>query len=379
MADLGVGDARPDSGARQMSVEALPRTIVLERDDRTASARLPLRSIAAWLAGWTAFVVVMAGVVSIQKGVPFAYAFRSEAINYYTLAAASLVVWAASARLTALAWPAGAQIAAHALIGALLITLWQGVYGGYMWSVMGASVWARLYRGTWMFQLMNAAVLYAAVLGGTLALQSARRARTHEAQQHALALAAREAELRALTAQLEPHFLLNTLNSVLALVDDSPPAARLMIERLSELLKASFDEIEEPHVPLGRELDLLSAYLGIEQVRFGDRLAVRIDASAAARAVPVPPLLLQPLVENAVKHGVAPRPGPARVAIAAAVEDGRLIVRVIDSGPGFDDAGERNGRGLPLVERRLRAFAPGGELRVERGADGFAVIVTLPA
>jgi hypothetical protein len=361
-----------------MSVDALPRTIVLEKGDR-ASAALPLGSIAVWLAGWTAFVVVMAGVVSTQKGVPFGYSFTSEAINYYTLAAASIVIWFVSARMAALAWPRRAQIAAHVALGCVMIAVWQGVYGAYLWSVIGPSVWDRLYRGTWMFQLMNAGVLYAAVLGGTLAVQAARRARLHEARQHALALAAREAELRALTAQLEPHFLLNTLNSVLVLVDDNPRDARLMIERLSELLQASFDEMAEPQVPLGRELDLLSAYLGIEQVRFGDRLRVTIDADGDARAVPVPPFLLQPIVENAIKHGVAPLRGAAFIRVAARVDGRRLIVRVADSGRGFDYAAAgRSGRGLQLAERRLKAFAPGGELGVERDADGFAVVVTLP-
>ena len=361
-----------------MSVDAIPRTIVLEKEDRSTAA-LPLGSIAAWLAGWTAFVVVMAGVVSTQKGVPFRYTFVSEAANYYTLAVGSVVVWFVSARMAALAWPSRAQIAVHVVLGVVVIAIWQGVYGAYLWSVIGPSVWDRLYRGTWMFQLTNAGVLYAAVLGGTLAVQSARRARVHEARQHALALAAREAELRALTAQLEPHFLLNTLNSVLALVDDSPRDARLMIERLSELLKASFDEMEEPQVPLVRELDLLSAYLGIEQVRFGDRLRVTIDASSEARAVPVPPFLLQPIVENAIKHGVAPLRGTAFIRVAARVDGRRLVVRVADSGRGFDYAAAgRSGRGLALAERRLKAFAPGGELGVERDADGFAVVVTVP-
>ena len=291
----------------------------------------------------------------------------------------NLAVWFANAQMAARRWRRGTQIAAHVALGAVLIPIWQGVYGAYLWSVMGAAVWDRLYRGTWMFQLTNAAVLYAAVLAGTLAIQSARRARLHEERQHALALAAREAELRALTAQLEPHFLLNTLNSVLALADDSPRDARLMIERLADLLKASFDEMEEHDVPLGRELELMSAYLGIEQVRFGDRLRVAIDAPGEARAVPVPPFLLQPIVENAIRHGVAPLRGPASIAIGARLDAGRLVIRVVDSGRGFDDdAAARGGRGLRLAERRLAAFAPGSDLRTERAADGFAVVLTLP-
>jgi LytS/YehU family sensor histidine kinase len=227
---------------------------------------------------------------------------------------------------------------------------------------------------------MNACALYGGVLGGTLAVQSARRTREHERRQHAMELAAREAELRALNAQLEPHFLLNTLNSVLALVETSPREARLMIERLSELLKAAFDEMEEPDVPLGRELALLEAYLGIEQVRFADRLRVTVDVPEDLRATPVPPFLLQPIVENAIKHAVAPHAGPAFITISARRIAGRVRIDVIDSGRGFEyGSGARRGRGLELAEKRLKAHAPSGELHVEHTGAGFGVVLTLPA
>ena len=363
-----------------MNDAATPRTFDLSAPFPGRPLPRRARSIAIWLAGWTAFALVMAGVVSTQKGVPFRYALTSEAINIYTLGAISLVVWFACASMAARRRSSAWQAVAHVVLALVLIGLWQGIYGFYMWSRMGPYVWKGVYRGNWMFMLMNACVLYAGVLGGTLAVQSARRAREHERRQHELALAAREAELRALNAQLEPHFLLNTLNSVLALVDDRPHDARLMIERLSELLKAAFDEMEEAEVPLGRELDLLEAYLGIEQVRFGDRLRVMIDVPASLRAMPVPPFLLQPIVENAIKHAVAPRPGPAFISITAREANGRVRIDVADSGAGFTyaDASSR-GRGLQLAERRLQAHAPSGELHAEQTLAGFAVVMTLPA
>jgi two-component system, LytTR family, sensor kinase len=362
------------------ALDVADRIVDLTDSESAHAAARWVRPALLWFAGWTAGVVVMAGIVSTQKHVPLAYALRSEAINYYTLAAANLVVWFAAAAMTARRWPAARQTAAHLVLGVALIALWQAAYAAYMWSVMGPLVWDRLYSGTWMFQVMNACVLYGGVLGGTLAVQSARRARAHERRQHALALAAREAELRALNAQLEPHFLLNTLNSVLALVDTSPRDARLMIERLSELLKAAFDELEEADVPLARELELVEAYLGIEQVRFGDRLRVAVDVPEALRTVRVPPFLLQPIVENAIKHGVAPVSGPAFITIAARRVDGAVRIEVIDSGRGFSDAGgSRRGRGLTLTARRLQAYAPLGTLHVEPATGGFAVVITLPA
>ena len=363
-----------------MNDAATPRTydLVAPFPGRPLSRRV--RWIAGWLAGWTAFAFMMAGIVSTQKEVPFHYALTSESINIYTLAAISVVVWIASAKMAARKRSAAWQMAAHVGLALVLVTVWQGVYGAYMWNRMGPNVWKLIYRGNWMFMLMNACVLYGGVVGGTLAVQSAKRAREHERRQHEFALAARDAELRALNAQLEPHFLLNTLNSVLALVDERPDDARRMIERLSELLKAAFDEMEEAEVPLGRELDLLDAYLGIEQVRFGDRLRVTIDVPDSLRAMPVPPFLLQPIVENAIKHAVAPRPGPAFISITARQANGRVRIDVTDSGAGFAYAdGSSRGRGLQLTERRLQAHAPLGELHAERTSAGFAVVMSLPA
>src|SRR5262245_20993687 len=330
MAEFRMGEIRADPRARQMT------TFDLTAGEPDTSHRIRLSTAAGWLAGWTALVVAMAGIVSTQKNVPFGYSLVSEAVNYYTLAAISVVVWFASAAISARRWPLGVRAAAHVALGVLLTAIWQVVYGVYMWSVLGPYVWDKLYRGTWMFQAMNACVFYAGVLGGTLAVQSARRARANERRQHALVLAAREAELRAVSAQLEPHFLLNTLNSVVALVDDRPADARVMIERLSDLLRAAFDEMEEPEVPLGRELDLLGAYLGIEQVRFGDRLRVAVDVPEPLRRVPVPPFLLQPVVENAIKYAVAPRAGPAFITITARETSGRVRIDVADSGGGFE-------------------------------------------
>lgn len=346
------------------------------RRDSGSIARLAF----LWIVSWTAVVVAMAAIVSTQKNVPFASSVRSEAVNYYTLGAVSVVVWIASARIGRTRWSTAARVLGHAALGIALTALWQGIYATYMWTILGPFVWQKVFRGTWLFQIMNACVFYGGVLGGTLAVQAAQRAREQERRQHMLLLNARDAELKALSAQLEPHFLLNTLNSILALVDDRPADARLMIERLSELLRAAFDEIREPEVPLGRELDLLAAYLGIEQVRFGDRLRVTIDVPEELRRVSVPPFLLQPVVENAIKHAVAPHSGPAAIAISARHVNGRVRIDVADSGRGFEyESAARRGHGLRLAERRLKAHAPSGQIGVDRTPRGFAVFLTLPS
>src|SRR5262249_33841322 len=127
-----MGQVRVDAGARQMTTAAAPRTYDLAAPVSPGAIAVRARPLALWFAGWSAFVLVMASVVSTQKSVPFKYALRSESINYYTLALVSLVVWFAAARLSESRWSLGARIAAHIGLGLLLTAIWQGVYGGYL-------------------------------------------------------------------------------------------------------------------------------------------------------------------------------------------------------------------------------------------------------
>ena len=364
-----------------MTTAAAHAVRTVELHDRPSTVTPELRLVArtgAFIAGWTAFLVVMALIVTIEKGVPLRYSLTSSAANHLPLAGCSIVVWLASAWMAARRWHWASRALAHVVMGVVLIAAWQWAYALYMMRAIGPGAWTRIFAGTLLFQLSNAAILYGGIVAVTLAMQSTARERAQEQRQHALALAARDAEMRALVAQLEPHFLLNTLNSILALVESSPGDASRMIERLSALLKATFDEKDEPTVPLGRELDLLEAYLEIEQVRFGDRLRVTIDAPDELRAVAVPPLLLQPLVENAIKHGVSAVSGPVAVAVTARSTGDRVRLAVVDSGRGFDYASAiGRGRGLELVQRRLAAFDPTGDVHTERTPSGFAVVVTI--
>jgi LytS/YehU family sensor histidine kinase len=191
---------------------------------------------------------------------------------------------------------------------------------------------------------------------------------------------ARESELRALRAQLNPHFLFNSLNSINSLVGTDPEAARRMCERLGEFLRQTLALGARDAVTLGEELDLVEKYLAIERVRFGERLAARVDAPANARRCRVPPLLLQPLVENAVKHGIADRVEGGVVEIMARRIDSRLTIEVAN--PVDADAPERQGEGVGLenVRRRLRAIDPrGASLIATRAAQRFQVVLSLAA
>jgi LytS/YehU family sensor histidine kinase len=194
-----------------------------------------------------------------------------------------------------------------------------------------------------------------------------------------LDVAQREAELRALRAQLDPHFLFNSLNSVAGLIPADPGRAREMCQRLADFFRDSLRLGATGSIPLAREVALAEQYLRIEQVRFGDRLALRTSVADDTAAVPVPPLLLQPLVENAVRHGVAATLDRTEVAIATRRAGSRIVIVITN--PRDEDATPRGtGLGLAIVRRRLAAaYGEAGALTVEREPAVFRASVVVPA
>lgn len=191
-------------------------------------------------------------------------------------------------------------------------------------------------------------------------------------------LAAR-AELARLQAQIEPHFLFNTLSNVVGLVDSDPKAAQKMLLDLTALLRTSLARTRQPEVLLGEELELLRAYLGIMAVRMGPRLDWAIEAEPDLLSARLPPLLVQPLVENAIRHGLEPRTEGGRLTVRARREGDRLLVAVADSGRGLAGAGE--GLGLANVRERLRAcYGGAARLTLESNDDGgLTARLELPA
>jgi two-component system LytT family sensor kinase len=164
-----------------------------------------------------------------------------------------------------------------------------------------------------------------------------------------------QAQLRALKMQLQPHFLFNTLHSISTLVQEDPAAAEAMIARLSELLRLSLENNGVQQVPLSKELEFIESYLGIEQIRFEDRMQVSFDIEPQTLDAQVPNLILQPLVENAVHHGIGGGMGN-RIEIRSRHAEGKLILQVLDNGPGLGDphASVQPGKGLGLANTRAR-------------------------
>jgi type II secretory pathway pseudopilin PulG len=204
----------------------------------------------------------------------------------------------------------------------------------------------------------NALLTYVGIYAAGLARAYSLRYRARREQAMQLQAQLAEARLDALRRQLDPHFLFNTLNAVSALVERDPKGVRRMIARLSDLLRHSFEGPDDPEVPLRDELALVGRYVEIMQVRFQGRLAVDTRADERALDALVPSMLLQPLVENAIKHGVERRAGAGRIAIEAVLDGGTVVLRVVDDGPGpaAPDAasGRRGGVGLRNTRARLQ-------------------------
>jgi LytS/YehU family sensor histidine kinase len=223
----------------------------------------------------------------------------------------------------------------------------------------------------------------AAVFGlGAIVHASLReRAQTAEAKLHekevteerALKLAT-EARLRSLESRVHPHFLFNTLNSISSLIVTNPDRAERMVGQLAVLLRASLDTSNQQLIPLEQELGMVESYVDIERVRFGDTLRELVDVPSDLRDAKVPPMSVQALVENAVKHGITPQGARGEVCITARARDGSVRIEVRDTGPGFDLAMIPAGHGLDsLVERLNALFGEKARINAFR-RDGHSIV-----
>jgi signal transduction histidine kinase len=343
-------------------------------------AGLPVRY--AWF--WLPFAFYWAALVLLDRG-SMSAAFVAGVVMTLAAIVLSAGVWWLSGRHP---WSSSRvslwllRQAGYAFIfSATLALLEAGLRATAAGRGFGAEVAASpvtLARGllvyTWLFGLV-AGVCYAARAHLRLRAEALLSAQAEAA--------ASRAQLQALRAQLNPHFLFNALHSVAALVRERPAAAEEAVERLGEMLRYALDDGAEEEVLLSEEWAFTEDYLALEALRYGERLRLQTSVSREALSCAVPAFVLQPLVENAVRHGIAPRLGGGRLVVRAAVMAGELEIEVRDDGPGaprVDEAGRR-GVGLRAVEERLLSRHP-GRARMEvttAPGTGYTVKLRLPA
>ncbi len=361
-------------------------------------ARLSARERSLILGGWIGLGLLETGKACLNRllsGQPAGVlAALVGNLPWWLMWAGLTPVVIAAARRWRLDRGGARPFAAHGALGVALATLHLLVVGTlfYLTTTRGTTVpyggqeYAMtipiqlriLFSGYFVLNLLT----YGAVLGAYHALEYRHRVREEEMRAVRLESDLHQARLEALRMELHPHFLFNTLNTVASLVEQQRyDDAVLMLARLGELLRTTLDHGGDQQVPLERELEFLEIYLEIVRTRYSDRLSVELAVAPDTRGALVPTLILQPLVENAVRHGVALRTGPGRIVVAARRDDGRLELTVADRAEGTAvAAGSPRGNGIGLANTRRRLeqlYGPAASLRLEPLEEGAGTRVTV--
>jgi len=276
-------------------------------------------------------------------------------------------------------------IAVHAC-AALLFTFVHAVgmtgVRTLLWQMPPAIGWLTALQRMHLTNLDWLLMTYTTVVGFTYAMGYHREVQARAVREAQLQARLMEARLKTLQAELHPHFLFNTLHAISTLVHSNADAADRMISRLSDLLRLTFDRTGAARIPLQEELEFLQKYLEIEQIRFQDRLTVQYEIDPATLDAEVPRLILQPIAENAIKHGVSPRSGPGLVRVSSRVHAGQLCLEVRDNGVGLSGSARtqfRSGVGLANTRDRLEClYGEAQTLEFSEGDGGLIVRIALP-
>jgi hypothetical protein len=287
-------------------------------------------------------------------------------------------------RLVQAQWPR-AMIAQFGF-GVLVASAHVVAYGTWLWIVepMGlAPDWSGTVRTMFARGFCWDILCYAAIAAVFYALDNARRYREGQTRASRLEAQLAQAQLAALRMQLHPHFLFNTLNAIAALISDDPKAAEEMVTRLSDLLRLALEKSDVQLVPLRDELEFVRRYLDIQRVRFSDRLEVHLDLDPETLDLQVPTFILQPVIENAVRHGLNSLELKCQVDLAAKIMNGVLRIEVHDCGPGLESRSNgrmREGIGLSNTRARLQQlYGDGARLELRNApAGGCVVSLELP-
>jgi two-component system LytT family sensor kinase len=312
---------------------------------------------------------------------PFIYAVRIAAVDVYTWAAVTLAVFALVHRFPLERGRWVSRVPVYAVAGLALVV----ARALTLHTIVQTLQWhppRTVAQAIYSFVAPNF-VTFWMLAGVAHALEYFRRYRDREVQSAHLEGQLAQAQLQMLKMQLHPHFLFNTLHAISTLVHRDPDTAERMIASLSELLRTTLAREKAQEVTVREELEFLAPYLEIEQTRFGERLDVRVEVEEGAAGAMIPHLILQPLVENAIRHGVAPRREGGRVEIAALRENGHLRLRVRDNGRGMrgpEGMGRPGGIGLPNTRARLEQLY-GARQRLEVSTapgEGTEIEITIP-
>lgn len=348
------------------------------------------RLLGQWFLACALFGFVMTVQETIGSSLPFDReallgSLGSRLMQAYLTGVISVFAWYAARTIRTevkMLWP---KVPLHlmVLMAYALLCAFSVSTARYLTSeeMRNAYSWSEFVIATFQRSVSLLTFLY-----GMVALAESLHAASASARQRAVENAElrgrlAEAHLETLRLQLQPHFLFNTLHTAAALVDIQPSATRKVLSDLGDLLRASLDRGPEPEVSLRREIDLLGRYIDIQRARFGDRLTFEIDAPAECLNLAVPPMMLQPLVENSIRHGLADRPGRGLVRIRCSVSGAILRISIEDDGMGLREGVFREGVGLGNTRARLAGlYGSNASIEIDSNpAGGTSVRLQLPA
>jgi two-component system, LytTR family, sensor kinase len=338
------------------------------------------------LLAWTAIGVVFA-VPRFASNAAWWFVLRTSLADWWAWGLLVPAIIAMDRRLPIAVNNLRTRLAVHIAIGipttlaySYVAALLQVIMGVMMWpDAIGLGPLHEAMKGGLLWNLL----VYLLVVGSWQAVQYRQHYLASQLRLERLERNFSEARLNVLRMQLDPHFLFNALNTISSLVVSQPKLARGMIEQLGDLLRLSLETGRRQQVRLSEELEFLGHYLAIQKTRFGDSLDIVVDVSASAHDILVPSLILQPLVENAVRHGLSPRPGGGTVWIRATIDDAMLRILVEDDGVGFGDdwTGDRIGLGLGVTRERIAMLHPTHDAGLQIGrreGGGTRVRVSIP-
>src|SRR5690348_17013633 len=315
--------------------------------------------------------MVLSGIAE-NEAMSWQRAFAWNFPNFYLWMSLTPLVGWLGRRTAARGWPRFFAVHVPVSIGTAFLqtTLMLLIYWPLRGVVAKPISFDQLFREEFIYLFHLALLTYWLMLVVLRGMESQRRLKDERLRAARLKTQLVQAQLQALRTQLQPHFLFNTLNAISALALADPAQAKLMIARLSDFLRLTLEEHHSPQVPLSRELQVLETYLGIQRVRFQDRLATHFEIAPETTNAAVPNLILQPLVENALRHGVLAKSSGGALHISAAREGDTLRLRVDDDGLGLaEDAGEGVGLGNTRARLRVR-FGDAATLVLMRRPEG---------
>ena len=339
------------------------------------------------LPAWTAVGIVFA-VPRFASTAAWWFTLRSSLAEWWAWGLLAPVIVAVDRRLPIAINDLGTRLAVHIVIG-IPTTLVYSYVAVLLQVIAGVKGWPdaisfgpmhEALKGGFLWSLL----VYLLVVGGWQAVQYSQHYLASQLRLERLERNFSEARLNVLRMQLDPHFLFNALNTISSLVTSQPKLARGMIEQLGDLLRLSLESGRRQQVRLSEELEFLGHYLAIQKTRFGDSLHVVIDVPASVRDVMVPSLILQPLVENAVRHGLSTRPGGGTVWVRAMIEEAVLRITVEDNGIGLGEhwTDERIGLGLGVTRERIAMLHGMQDAQMQigpRDGGGTRVRISVPA